>query len=294
MLDRTSARRPAQVNACFEGGSSRAAEIVAALRGVGLAKDEITVIDRPDPEDVTVETVDRGGGFFDRIKALFGAEDERDEGERAYDLLILAHLGERDDLAGPVREVFERFDAARVNYYPAAEADMRRLGEGDPRRGTTLTPATADDAPAPAVAAAAAGDARLVEPGGIGRETTREVYTSGGAGEKVVGEQDLVYHGDSDVVVEEARPAPPPSAHATSARSTAQAPANYPAGARVEPGDMRHEETTEAYTSGGTGEKIVEEREVVYRGEPGVVVEEQTPPAEAYRGDPPREKDGRR
>ena len=49
MLDRSIARRPAQVNACFEGGSSRRDEIIAALRQAGLEERQITVIDRPDP-----------------------------------------------------------------------------------------------------------------------------------------------------------------------------------------------------------------------------------------------------
>jgi hypothetical protein len=127
MLDRADAGRPAQVNACFEGGTDRKADILDALHQVGLGDDQITVIDRAMPDDYATETA--GPSLIERIKGLFGG-DKDDEDAEKYDLLILAHLGEDEHLAGPVQEVFERFGAARVNYYAPAAADMRPLGGG--------------------------------------------------------------------------------------------------------------------------------------------------------------------
>ncbi|MGN6565492.1 MAG: hypothetical protein ACTHMU_22775, partial [Thermomicrobiales bacterium] len=82
MLDRESARRPAQVNACFSGGSSQRDAIVAALHEVGLTDEQITVIDRPDPEATEVEPAEPS--LLDRIKDLFGGNDE-DHEARHYD-----------------------------------------------------------------------------------------------------------------------------------------------------------------------------------------------------------------
>ena len=56
MLDRADAGRPAQVNACFEGGTDQKAEILDALHQTGLGDDQITVIDRAMPEDFAIET----------------------------------------------------------------------------------------------------------------------------------------------------------------------------------------------------------------------------------------------
>ncbi len=138
MLDRSDVRRPAQVNACFEGGSSQRDEIIAALRATGLRDNQVTVIDRPDPEDSDVALVEPS--FLDRIKALFGkGDDGDDEAHKRYDLLILVHLGNDEALAGPVQDVFKRFNAARVNYYPVAEVEMHALGQGGPGTGTRLT-----------------------------------------------------------------------------------------------------------------------------------------------------------
>ena len=155
MLDRADAGRPAQVNACFEGGTDQKAEILDALHQTGLGDDQITVIDRAMPEDFAIETAQPS--LIERIKGLFGG-DKDDEDAEKYDLLILAHLGQDENLAGPVQEVFERFDAARVSYYPPAAADMRPLGGGGSLQEIEreLTGAgRADAAPADAAATAA-------------------------------------------------------------------------------------------------------------------------------------------
>lgn len=250
MLDRTSARRPAQVNACFEGGSSRTAEIVAGLREAGLTDEQITVIDRPDPEDAHVPTEEMG--FVERLKALFGGKDAGDTDEKRYDLLILVHLGEQERLAESVQEVFRRFDAARVNYYPSAEPNMRVLGGADAAQGTTLTPTTG------------AAGAR-VEPGELRTDTTTHVHTSAGGGEKVEREEEVVFRGETGVVVEE-----PARAAAPATAVPAVTPTTRPDGARVEPGELPADSVTHIHTA---EEKVEEEREAVYRGETRAVVE---------------------
>jgi hypothetical protein len=143
MLDRENARRPAQVNACFSGGSSQRDAIVAALHEAGLTDEQITVIDRPDPEATEVEPAEPS--LLDRIKELFGGDDEEHEA-RHYDLYILAHLGQDEALAGPVQDVFTQFNAADVRYYPSARPNMDVLGGTDPTTGTTVG-AAADTQP---------------------------------------------------------------------------------------------------------------------------------------------------
>ncbi len=176
MLDRESAQRPAQVNACFEGGSDRAREIVAALERVGLRGEQITVIDRTDPEKTEVDTRPEPS-FADRLKSLFGGGDhDRSEVEPDYDTIIMAHLGHDDSLAGPVQEVFQQFGAARVNYYPTADVEMHVLGGADPQLGTSLTTPnanTAVGAPVPTNADPSTA-ARQTYPGEAPPETTTE------------------------------------------------------------------------------------------------------------------------
>ncbi|MGN6562284.1 MAG: hypothetical protein ACTHMU_06460 [Thermomicrobiales bacterium] len=134
MLDRESARRPAQVNAYFSGGSSQRDAIITALHEVGLTDDQITVIDNPKPEDTVVAAEP---GLLDRIKHLFDDHDEAQE-ERRYDLYILAHLGQDEALATPVQDVFKQFNAADIQYYPSARPNMDVLGGADPTTGTTV------------------------------------------------------------------------------------------------------------------------------------------------------------
>lgn len=140
MFDRASATRPAQVNACFEGGSPRQAEIVAALKEAGLRDEQITVIDRADPEATKVATAEPS--FLDRLKSLFGGDHDQDERMEHYDLLVLAHLGEDEDKATAVQEVFQRFGASRVSYYPSAQPEMHVLGGGDAPPGAPAPGAT--------------------------------------------------------------------------------------------------------------------------------------------------------
>lgn len=176
MLDRESAQRPAQVNACFEGGSDRAREIVAALERVGLRGEQITVIDRTEPEKSAVDTRPELS-FADRLKNLFGGGDhDRNEAEPDYDTIIMAHLGHDDALAGPVQEVFRQFGAARVNYYPTADVEMHVLGGADPELGTSLTTPNANTevgAPVPTNADPSTA-ARQTYPGASPPETTTE------------------------------------------------------------------------------------------------------------------------
>lgn len=248
MLDRSIARRPAQVNACFEGGSSRRDEIIAALRQAGLEERQITVIDRPDPEDVKVETTEPT--FLERIKSLFGGDDDKDEEQRDYDLLILAHLGDDEALAGPVQEVFQRFDAARVNYYPATEPEMHVLGGGEtpaelPPPSSTGTAGAAveqtvtDASGTPAVA----GSARTSESSGVTATSGAAAATAhtGGAGATT---------GTTGTIDTEGR--------------------------RVEPGGLDTTETTQVITSSGEGDRIEPTQEVVYRGDPSATVADTT------------------
>ena len=220
MLDRSDVRRPAQVNACFEGGTSQRDQIVAALKGVGLQDNQITVIDRPDPEDTDIALEEPG--FLDRIKALFGKGDTSDDEEhKNYDLLILAHLGNDDELAGPVQDVFKRFNAARVNYYPVAEVEMHALGEGGPGVGARLVPVADTDVahtgttgPGATGATATATDATVVrvEPGEVGYGETIHVATAGESGERVERHEEIVIRGETGGVVEESTTTTMPTA----------------------------------------------------------------------------------
>ena len=211
MLERQDVRRPAQVNACFEGGSSRTNEIVSALRGVGLRENQITVIDRPDPEDTKVATEEPS--FLDRIKSLFGGGDKDNDAEHHnYDLLILAHLGQDEALAGPVQEVFRRFDAARVNYYPPAEAEMHVLGGGDVTEGAELLVPVSEDADTDTITHTPAGSGtagavmegvdRRVVPGELGPHTVTQTVTTSGAPEHVEQSEEVVFRAETAPVEE--------------------------------------------------------------------------------------------
>ncbi len=212
MLEREDVRRPAQVNACFEGGSSRTDEIVAALREVGLGDNQITVIDRPDPEDTKVATEEPS--FLDRIKSLFGGDKDNDAEHHKYDLLILAHLGQDETLASPVQEVFQRFDAARVNYYPPAEAEMHVLGGGDVTEGAELLVPVTTDASTDTTTNTPAGGGtagvntsdvgRRVEPGELEPHTVTQTVTTGGTGERIESAEEVVFRGETGVVEEQA------------------------------------------------------------------------------------------
>ena len=248
MLDRSDARRPAQVNACFEGGTSRRDEIVAALRQVGLTERQITVIDRPQPEDVLVETSEPS--FLDRIKSLFGSDDEEEE-QKDYDLLILAHLGDDDSLAGPVQEVFQRFGAARVNYYPTAEAEMHVLG-GGPSMGAEMPPLSSSGTAGAAVEQTIVGTSDNTASSGATRTAAPSgtAATSGAAGAT--------------------------GASAATAQTSGTTGTTDAEGRRVEPGGLDTTETTQVITSSGEGDRIEPTQEVVYRGDPSATVVDTT------------------
>lgn len=226
MFDRSDARRPAQVNACFEGGASRRDEIVAALRQAGLNDSQITVIDRPDPDDTKVATSELG--FFDRLKEMFSGDKDREQETHRYDLLILVHLGDEVALAGPVQEVFKRFDAARVNFYPVAEAEMHVLGGGAPNDQDKDMAGTHDrekntlaaTAPAGTTASATttARDRNVeVEAGSLELEETTQIVTSAGTAEKVEPAEETVYRAEAPppIIEEPGQPAAivPPHEH---------------------------------------------------------------------------------
>jgi hypothetical protein len=271
MLERQDVRRPAQVNACFEGGSSRMNEIVSALRGVGLRENQITVIDRPDPEDTKVATEEPS--FLDRIKSLFGGDKDNDAEHHNYDLLILAHLGQDEALADPVQEVFRRFDAARVNYYPPAEAAMHVLGGGDVTEGAELLVPVSEDAdtdttthtPAGGGTAGAVmeGAGRRVEPGELGPHTVTQTVTTGGAAEHVEQSEEVVFRAETAPVEELA---------------SHQIP-------RTTPGIA----VTTTTAAGGTGERVASAETGTVRVETeGVVQDRTTRPVDRGRSDTER------
>lgn len=111
--------RAGQVNASFAGGSSRQAEIVAALRQVGLAEEEINVIERADAGHWQEPVAPRG--LLARLMARFGGKAATAATPPPADLLILVHLRQNEALAEPVQEVFRRFQATRVSYYPPGQ-----------------------------------------------------------------------------------------------------------------------------------------------------------------------------
>ena len=118
--------RAGQVNASFAGGSSRPAEIVAALRQTGLTAEEIHVIDRVDAGHWQAPVA--RPGFLTRLRARFGATPAAAGTPPPSDLLILVHLRQSEALAEPVQEVFRRFQATRVNYYPPSRVPTRVFG----------------------------------------------------------------------------------------------------------------------------------------------------------------------
>src|SRR5690349_12591562 len=98
--------RAAQVNANFPGGSSRRAEIVAALRDLGLGEGQITVIARAAPEHRSAAAP----GWFARLTGRRGTVPDS-AAVPIPDLHILVHLGPDAALAESVQEVFRRFGA---------------------------------------------------------------------------------------------------------------------------------------------------------------------------------------
>ena len=109
--------RAAQVNANFPGGSSRRAEVVAALRDLGLEEGQITVIARAAPEHRPAAL-----GWFARLTGRRGTAP--DTAAPPPDLHILVHLGRDGALAGAVQEVFHRFGATQVSSYTQGQVPV--------------------------------------------------------------------------------------------------------------------------------------------------------------------------
>ncbi len=114
--------RAAQVNATFTGGLPRQAELVAELRALGLREDQVHVIERADKGNWQQ---DAPPGLWARWQGRGGPA-----AEAPADLLVLVHLGKDDALAGPVQDLFRRFGAASVGYYPAAHIPTRNISAG--------------------------------------------------------------------------------------------------------------------------------------------------------------------
>ena len=110
--------RAAQVNARFAGGSSRQTEIVAALHGLGLREEQVTVIERVDPGNWQVPAAT---GLLARLWGRRGGQHQTATAPPVPDMLILVHLGQDDALSAPVQAVFQRFDAARIEHYPSGQ-----------------------------------------------------------------------------------------------------------------------------------------------------------------------------
>ncbi len=119
--------RAAQVNARFAGGSPRQAEVVAALRELGLAEEQINVIERADAGDWQEAAAP---GWFARLRSLLGREPDV-VAALPPNLLILVHLGRDEALAGAVQDLFRRFGATQVDHYPGGKIATHSLEDRD-------------------------------------------------------------------------------------------------------------------------------------------------------------------
>ena len=119
--------RAAQVNARFEGGSPRQAEVVAALRALGLGEEQINVIERADPGDWQEPAAP---GWFERLQGRLGRKPDV-VAALPPNLLILVHLGRDEALAGQVQDLFRRFGATRVDHHPASTIATHTLEDRD-------------------------------------------------------------------------------------------------------------------------------------------------------------------
>ena len=124
--------RAAQVNARFAGGSSRQTEIVAALHGLGLGEEQVTVIERVDPGNWQVPAA---SGLLARLWGRRGGQHGTGAAPPVPDMLILVHLGQNDALSESVQAVFRRFDAARIDHYPSGQLPKSVFAVGGAPRG---------------------------------------------------------------------------------------------------------------------------------------------------------------
>ena len=130
--------RAAQVNARFEGGSPRQAEVVAALRELGLAEGQINVIERADAGDWQEAAAP---GWFARLRGMLGREPDV-VAALPPNLLILVHLGRDEALAGQVQDLFRRFGATSVEHFAPSRVPTRVFGAEGP-----VPPAEVEDQP---------------------------------------------------------------------------------------------------------------------------------------------------
>ncbi len=122
--------RAAQVNARFEGGSSRQAEVVEALHQLGIPDERINVIERADAGNWQEPTAKPG--LLARLQGLFGGERDAGPAAPTPALLILVHLGQDDSLSGPVQDVFRRFGATSVEHFAPSRVPTRTFGAAAP------------------------------------------------------------------------------------------------------------------------------------------------------------------
>ena len=118
--------RAAQVNARFEGGSSRQEEIVGALHELGVPDERINVIERADPGDWQEPAAKPG--LLARLMGRFGGERSPGPAAATPALLILVHLGQDDSLSGPVQDVFRRLGATSVEHFAPSRVPTRSFG----------------------------------------------------------------------------------------------------------------------------------------------------------------------
>lgn len=137
----------AQVTARFPGGLIEEAEVVAALRRLGLAEEQITVIERGapgEPGEAQIRQAKLVGGQVKRhmvgrqeelAPGLFGRLQELFDGEsdRGPALTALVRLGRDEALAVPVQEMLRRLGAGRVRYYPPTQPGAIVIEDGRER-----------------------------------------------------------------------------------------------------------------------------------------------------------------
>ena len=115
--------RAAQVNARFEGGSSRQTEVVEALHQLGIPDERINIIERADAGNWQ-EPAEKPG-LLARLMGLFGGERDAGPAAPTPALLILVHLGQDDSLSGPVQDVFRRLGATSVEHFAPSRVPTR-------------------------------------------------------------------------------------------------------------------------------------------------------------------------
>lgn len=118
--------RGAQVNAKFAGSTSQQGEIVAALRALGLEAGQITVLAGGQHGDWQQAATP---GLLARLRGRLSGPPAAVRAAPA-DTLIMAHLGRDDALATPVQDLFRRFGATTVDYYPPGRVATRIIGDG--------------------------------------------------------------------------------------------------------------------------------------------------------------------